>query len=100
MRQRQSFATKFCASQPKNSNCAEADLEIENGRVSIAGVRINSIGLGDLAKRANPLRGAVEPGTEPGLEATRYFGPRTGTTASGAHAVIVEVDPETMMLEI
>jgi aerobic carbon-monoxide dehydrogenase large subunit len=80
--------------------CAEADLEIENGRVSVAGVRINSIGLGDLAKRANPLRGAVEPGTEPGLEATRYFGPRTGTTASGAHAVIVEVDPETMMLEI
>jgi CO/xanthine dehydrogenase Mo-binding subunit len=34
------------------------------------------------------------------LEATRYFGPQSGTTASGAHAVIVEVDPETMMVEI
>jgi CO/xanthine dehydrogenase Mo-binding subunit len=61
---------------------------------------MHSIGLGELAKKANPLRGAVEPGSEPGLEATRYFGPKSGTTASGAHAVIVEVDPETMMVEI
>jgi aerobic carbon-monoxide dehydrogenase large subunit len=37
----------------------------------------------------------VEPGTEPGLEATAYFGPRRGSTASGIHAVVVEVDPET-----
>jgi carbon-monoxide dehydrogenase large subunit len=80
--------------------CAERDLEIANGRVSVAGVRMHSIALGELAKKANPLRGAVEPGSEPGLEATRYFGPKSGTTASGAHAVIVEVDPETMMVEI
>ena len=57
-------------------------------------------GIGDLAKKANPMRGAVEPDVEPGLEATRYFGPKGGTTASGAHAMIVEVDPETMMAEI
>jgi carbon-monoxide dehydrogenase large subunit len=80
--------------------CAEADLEIANGRVSVAGVRLHAIGLGELAEKANPLRGAVEPGTEPGLEATRYFGPEIGATASGAHAVVVEVDPETMMIEI
>jgi CO/xanthine dehydrogenase Mo-binding subunit len=42
----------------------------------------------------------VEPGTEPGLEATSYFGPKSGTTASGAHALIVEVDPETLMIAI
>ena len=80
--------------------CAQADLEIANGRVSVAGVRLHAIGLGELAEKANPLRGAVEPGTEPGLEATRYFGPEIGATASGAHAVVVEVDPETMMFEI
>ena len=45
-------------------------------------------------------RGAVEPGTEPGLEATDYFGPRYGATASGVHAMIVELDPETMALSI
>ena len=57
------------------------------------------ITLGDLAARANPLRGAVKPGSEPGLEATDYFGPRRGATASGVHAMIVEVDPETMRVE-
>jgi CO/xanthine dehydrogenase Mo-binding subunit len=46
------------------------------------------------------LRGAVRPGTEPGLEATSYFGPERGSTASGVHAMIVEVDAETAMVEI
>jgi len=46
------------------------------------------------------MRGAVKPDTEPGLEATRYFGPEKGATAYGAHAMIVEVDPETMDIEI
>ncbi len=75
---------------------AEEDLDIENGEVFVKGVPDRSITLGRLAQEANPLRGAVKPGTEPGLEATNYFGPSTGATASGVHACIVEVDPETM----
>ena len=54
-----------------------------------------SISLGDLASRANPMRGVVEPGVEPGLEATAYYGPPHGATGSGACAVILSVDPET-----
>ncbi|NIQ29193.1 MAG: molybdopterin-dependent oxidoreductase, partial [Acidobacteria bacterium] len=54
----------------------------------------------ELAVRANPMRGAVEPGTEPGLEATNYFGPERGATAAGVHAMIVEVDPETLHVKI
>src|SRR5215470_7164898 len=50
--------------------------------------------------RANPMRGAVRPGTEPGLESTQYFGPPRGATANGVHAMIVEVDPDTLMLKI
>jgi len=46
------------------------------------------------------MRGAVKPGTEPGLEATRYFGPYRGATASGCHACILEVDPETFHVEV
>jgi aerobic carbon-monoxide dehydrogenase large subunit len=80
--------------------CAEHDLEIADGAVSIVGVPGRSVRLGELAMKANPMRGAVRPGTEPGLEATRYFGPPRGTTASGVHAMIVEVDPETMALDI
>jgi CO/xanthine dehydrogenase Mo-binding subunit len=78
----------------------EEELELENGHVRVADVPRTSISLGELAALANPLRGAVEPGTEPGLEATDYFGPQYGATANGTHAMIVEVDPETMMVEI
>jgi carbon-monoxide dehydrogenase large subunit len=76
--------------------CAEADLELAGGKVSIAGVPGRSITLGELAEKANPMRGAVAPGTEPGLEATSYFGPESGATAAGVHAMLVEVDPGTM----
>jgi carbon-monoxide dehydrogenase large subunit len=78
----------------------EEELEIEDGMVRVADIPRLSISLGELALLANPLRGAVEPGTEPGLEATAYFGPRYGGTAFGAHAMILEVDLETMMVEI
>jgi len=79
---------------------AEEDLELADGQVRVKGVPESAIGLGQLAVEANPMRGAVKPGTEPGLEATSYFGPASATTASGALAAIVEVDPETMMVEI
>jgi CO/xanthine dehydrogenase Mo-binding subunit len=78
----------------------EEELELVDGQVRVADVPRQSISLGELAVLANPMRGAVEPGTEPGLEATDYFGPQYGATASGTVAMIVEVDPETMMVEI
>jgi CO/xanthine dehydrogenase Mo-binding subunit len=78
----------------------EEELELEGGFVRVADIPRMSISLGDLAVEANPLRGTVEPGTEPGLEATAYFGPQYGAAAFGVHAIILEVDPETMMIEI
>jgi CO/xanthine dehydrogenase Mo-binding subunit len=80
--------------------CAEADLLLAGGQVAIKGVPQRNIALGVLAALANPLRGAVQPGTEPGLEATAYFGPAKGATAAGAHAMIIEIDPATMRLRI
>lgn len=79
---------------------AVEDLEIVNGVVRVKGVPDRFLSLGELARQANPLRGAVKPGTEPGLEATNYFGPERGATASGIHAMIIEVDPETMLVNI
>jgi carbon-monoxide dehydrogenase large subunit len=78
----------------------EEELELEDGQVRVADIPERSISLGELAVLANPLRGAVEPGTEPGLESTDYYGPQYGAVASGSHAMIIEVDPETMMVEI
>ncbi len=79
---------------------SEDDLELSDGQVRVKGVPQSAISLGELAVEANPMRGAVKPGTEPGLEATNYFGPESGTTASGVHAMIVEVDPETLQISI
>jgi carbon-monoxide dehydrogenase large subunit len=80
--------------------CSEEDLVLENGKVSIVGIPEKFIKLGDLARQANPMRGAVKPGTEPGLESTQYFGPPSGATANGVHAMIIEVDPKTFDLKI
>ncbi|MDX1436740.1 MAG: xanthine dehydrogenase family protein molybdopterin-binding subunit, partial [Anaerolineales bacterium] len=79
---------------------AEEDLELVDGQVRVRGVPERSIPLGDLAREANPLRGAVRPGTEPGLESTNYFGPSRGVTAFGVHAMILEVDPETFDVKV
>ncbi|MGH7675023.1 MAG: molybdopterin cofactor-binding domain-containing protein, partial [Gemmatimonadales bacterium] len=75
-------------------------LVLDGGRVHTNDRADTGIALGELALKSNPLRGAVRPGTEPGLEATAYFGPSRGSTASGVHAMIVEVDPETAMVRI
>lgn len=79
---------------------AEEDLELCDGKVFVQGVPESALTLGELAVMANPLRGAVAPGTEPGLEATSYFGPARGSTANGVHAMVVEVDPETFLIEV
>lgn len=78
-------------------NVPEADVELSDGTARVRDEPARSMTLGELAMRANPLRGGVTPGTEPGLECTAYFGPDRGSTASGVHAVVVEVDAETAM---
>jgi carbon-monoxide dehydrogenase large subunit len=79
---------------------AQEDLVLADGRVTVKGAPEIAVGLGELAVHCNPLRGAVRSGTEPGLEATEYFGPERAATASGVHAMVVAVDPETAMVEI
>jgi carbon-monoxide dehydrogenase large subunit len=78
-------------------NVPEGDIELSDGTARVRGEPERSFTLGELAMRANPLRGGVTPGTEPGLECTAYFGPDRGSTASGVHAVVVEVDADTAM---
>jgi aerobic carbon-monoxide dehydrogenase large subunit len=78
-------------------NVPEAEVELADGHARVRGQPDRTVAYGELAMRANPLRGGVTPGTEPGLECTAYFGPDRGSTASGVHAVVVEVDAETAM---
>jgi CO/xanthine dehydrogenase Mo-binding subunit len=91
---------KIMKAAAEHFECAEADLELADGHVGIAGVPGRRIALGALAQKANPLRGAVKPGTEPGLEATSYFGPEMGATAAGVHAMVIEMDAATLIPRI
>jgi CO/xanthine dehydrogenase Mo-binding subunit len=96
-------------------------LEIVDGVVRVKQDPHISIPLGSVAVLANPLRYSfdeatraatqfapvsdpdappIAPGDEPGLEATGYYSPARSTFASGAHAVVVETDPETAEIKI
>lgn len=81
----------------------EADpswLTIDDGLIHTAdapsvGVRIDEV---CAAAFLEPQR--LPPGTEPGLEATRFYDPITGTFAAGAQAAVVAVDVATGMIEV
>ena len=100
------------------------DLELVDGaahvRGTAPGTRGASMPLSTIAVLSNPLRYAfddaskaatqfavgdtskapVPEGEEPGLEATGYYSPERSTFASGAHAVVVETDPDTAEVRI
>lgn len=96
-----------------------ADIEFEEERVFVKGSRDRGISLWDLAVVSNPIRYAygnqardvlhlmkkkdgppLDPGEAPGLEAREYFSPPQATFASGNHAAIIEVDPETGIVNV
>jgi carbon-monoxide dehydrogenase large subunit len=94
----------------------QRDLEIVDGVVQVRGNPTASIPLRTVAVLANPLRYAfaeeaaratqfavggsadrppVAEGEQPGLEGMDYYSPVRSTFAAGAHAAIVETDPDT-----
>jgi carbon-monoxide dehydrogenase large subunit len=102
------------------SNMLEAsaeDLELEGGEVFVRGSPAPRVTLKQIAIASNPLRYAFDEdaqaatqfapahppsenkplpeGERPGLEATAWYSPELSTWASGVHAAIVELDPET-----
>ena len=76
---------------------APADLVLEDGRISVRGSPGRGLSLGDVAAiAAAPRPGYALPGgMDPGLEATGYVHVTQSTYSNGAHASVVEVDPET-----
>lgn len=74
------------------------DIVLEEGKAYVRGLREKYLTLGEIATRANPLRGLVK--TEPGLEATKFFSPTQSVFSSGGHAAKVEVDAETGEIRI
>jgi carbon-monoxide dehydrogenase large subunit len=96
------------------------DLEIVDGQVRVKGSPAASIPLATVAVLSNPLRYAFDeaskaatqfsvgdPGKppvaeddEPGLEGRDFYSPERSTFASGMHAAVVEVDPDTAEITI
>ncbi|MBA3799207.1 MAG: xanthine dehydrogenase family protein [Geodermatophilaceae bacterium] len=98
-----------------------ADLDIVDGVVGVRGDPGAVIPLSAVAVLSNPLRYAFDEASkaatqfartssddrapvaeddEPGLEGRDYYSPVRSTFASGAHAVIVEVDPGTCAVSV
>ncbi len=97
------------------------DLEITDGVVHVRGNASAAIPLATVAVLSNPLRYAfdeeskratqftiggsddqppVADGEKPGLEGLDYYSPIRSTFASGAHAAVVETDPDTAEIRI
>jgi len=77
---------------------AAADLVINDGVVSIAGVPERSIHLSTIAKKA--LKASGPRDEAPGLEAVKYFKAPKMTYSNGTHLAVVEVDADTGTVSI
>src|SRR5215813_9732230 len=76
---------------------AAGDLVLEDGRIIVRGAPNRGLALGDIAAIATaPRPGYAVPGAmDPGLEASGYVHVPQSTYSNGAHAAVVEVEPET-----
>jgi carbon-monoxide dehydrogenase large subunit len=72
---------------------APEDIEVSDGRFSVRGSPDKGMALADIAGIA--YIGAVPEGMEPGLEETTFYDPENFVFPFGAHACVVDVDPET-----
>ena len=75
-------------------------LTIDDGFIHTADAPAVGVSLADVAAVAYFEPHRLPPGTEPGLESTRFYDPITGTFAAGAQAAIVEVDPGTGEVDV
>ena len=71
-----------------------SDVELEDGKFSVAGSPQKSVSFNDVALTAN-FSNTLAPGIEPGLETTVFFEPEACVFPFGTHVCSVEIDKET-----
>jgi aerobic carbon-monoxide dehydrogenase large subunit len=79
---------------------AEEDLDLEGGSVTVRGDPAVRLTLAEIAQGAEPSSGYLRPGEPAGLSARRRFEVSHMTYPYGAHAAVVEVDPETGQVRV
>jgi len=77
---------------------APEDIEVREGRFSVRGSPDKGMTLAEVAGAA--YLNNVPGGMEPGLEATTFWEPENYVFPFGAHACVVDVDPETGKVKI
>jgi aerobic carbon-monoxide dehydrogenase large subunit len=78
---------------------APEDIELADGRYQVRGSPDKGLPLGDIALAAYVPENIPE-GMEPGLEETAFYDPENFVWPFGAHAAVVDVDPETGKVEV
>jgi carbon-monoxide dehydrogenase large subunit len=93
---------KALAVAASHLEAAPEDLVLEDGRLGVRGAPGRGLTLAEVATLASTPRPgyALPSGMGPGLEATAYVPVPQSTYSSGAHAAVVEVDPETGVVRI
>jgi carbon-monoxide dehydrogenase large subunit len=76
------------------------DLDLEDGRVRVAGDPRSGISLREVARVAYLESNRLPDGIEPGLEATRFYDPIRGAFAAGVQVAAIEVERKTARLRI
>ncbi|MEV0068625.1 xanthine dehydrogenase family protein molybdopterin-binding subunit [Amycolatopsis sp. NPDC050768] len=82
--------------------CDASEVDFVGDKACLGGDLEKSVSLQQLAQTANiGKHGITMPrGIKAGIETSSYFSPERAAYASGAHAALVEVDPETGEIEI
>ncbi len=87
------IADKAKAIVAHNLEAAPEDIELRDGVFSVKGSPDKGMALADIAGAA--YLAMIPEGMEPGLEETTFYDPENFVFPFGAHACVVDVDPET-----
>jgi carbon-monoxide dehydrogenase large subunit len=79
---------------------AVEDIELRDRKFSVKGSPGSGMTLAEVAGLAYIPEGNLPEAMEPGLEETAFYDPDNFTFPFGAHAAIVEIDPETGKVEL
>jgi carbon-monoxide dehydrogenase large subunit len=77
-----------------------ADLDLQQGRVSVRERPERSVAFREVARAAYGGLRRLPKDMEPGLEVTRFYDPYYGTASSATHVAVIEVDRETYAVKL
>jgi carbon-monoxide dehydrogenase large subunit len=93
----QDKAKRICAALLE---AAPEDIELVDGRFGVRGSPGKSMTMADIAAAAHIPPQELSADIEPGLEENAFYDPENFVYPFGAHACVVEVDPETGKVEV